>query len=72
MSVDLKLLVVSEDSAQVEDIKSRVGNLFAELIHIQPHEVRREISRLQPDLVILHEQQDDTVLQLLPYIKKEV
>ena len=72
MSVDLKLLVVSEDSAEVTDINSRVGKLFAETIHIQPHEVRREISRLQPDLVILHEQQDDTVLQLLPYIKKEV
>jgi pilus assembly protein CpaE len=72
MVVDAKLLVVTEDHTQAEDIRNRVGQTFPQLLHIMPNEVRREISRLQPDLVVLHETKDGMGLQLLPYIAREV
>jgi pilus assembly protein CpaE len=72
MSADIKLLVVTEEPAQAEDIQSRVGNQFPQFLHIHPSEVRREIARLQPDIVLLHEMKDGSGIQLIPYISREV
>ncbi|BCU80325.1 hypothetical protein JIR001_01080 [Polycladomyces abyssicola] len=72
MSAEIKLLVVTEEPAQAEDIQSRVGNQFPQFLHIHPSEVRREIARLQPDIVLLHEMKDGSGIQLIPYISREV
>src|SRR5690606_24334596 len=41
-------------------------------LHIHPDEVRHEISRLQPDIVLLHERKDGSGIALIPLIKREV
>lgn len=72
MNVDAKLLLVSEDPGQAEDIASRVTGMFPQYLYIHPEEVRREIARLQPDIVLLHERKDGSGISLLPLIKREV
>lgn len=73
MFPDVKLLVVSDDHALASDIRERIKHLFPQFIHITPQEVRREISRLQPDLVIIHEPSGEaTGMQLIPYVQNEV
>ncbi|TCS94266.1 AAA family ATPase [Hazenella coriacea] len=73
MFPDVKLLVVTDDHALASDIRERIKHLFPQFIHISPQEVRREISRLQPDLVIVHESSGEaTGMQLIPYIQNEV
>ncbi|PTM54777.1 AAA family ATPase [Desmospora activa] len=67
-----KLLIVSEDKHQTEDISSRVATIFSEIHSLKPVEVRKEISRLKPDIVVLHEQKNANSIQLIPYISKEV
>ncbi|QKI80685.1 AAA family ATPase [Kroppenstedtia eburnea] len=72
MGVDVKLLVVSEDEAHAEDVISRVANNFPQHLHIKASEVRQEIARLGPELVILQEPGGDLGLQLLHYISNEL
>lgn len=72
MSTDYKLLLISEDHSQAEEIYSRVSRIFPDHSHMQMNEVRREISRSQPDVVILHEMEDGDGYQTIPYIIKEV
>lgn len=72
MYSDVKVLVVSEDAPIAADLKERIQNLFPEVIHIYPLEVRREISRIQPNIVLLHEGMEGMGMQLIPYILKEV
>jgi pilus assembly protein CpaE len=72
MSADVKLLIISDDVGQAEEIKARVSNTFPNNQYLAPREVRREIVRIQPDIVLLHEPKDDSGLQLLHYIKKEL
>lgn len=73
MFPDVKLLVVTDDHALASDIRERIKHLFPQFIHINPQEVRREISRLQPDLVIIHESDGEaTGMQLIPYVQNEV
>jgi len=72
VNADVKLLLVSDDPGQAEDIASRVTGMFPQYLHIHPEEVRREIGRLQPDIVLLHERKDGSGISLLPLIKREV
>lgn len=67
-----KLLIISDDVMQGEDLKSRLSNLFEQIQVIQSSEVRREIVRLKPDIVLLHESKNGSSLQYLPYIGREV
>ncbi|SDD08743.1 pilus assembly protein CpaE [Melghirimyces thermohalophilus] len=67
-----KLLIVSEDPSQAEDIVEQIGSLYPQHHHIEPDEVRKEIVRLQPDIVLLCERKDGSGVQLLPYLSKEV
>lgn len=72
MNTDYKLLIVADDTLQAEDIRKRVGSMFHHLLHLHPSEVRREIARLQPDIILLHEQKNGSSIQLVPYILREV
>ncbi|SFS86012.1 AAA family ATPase [Marininema halotolerans] len=73
MSEAVKLLVVDEDATHAQDIISRIANSFPHYMNITPDEVRREIARLEPDIVILQEPRDDSNgLQLLHYIVNEL
>ncbi|TCP69242.1 AAA family ATPase [Baia soyae] len=69
---DLSLVIVTEEYMVAEDLTHRMKNVFSSVTPIPPGEVRREISRLEPDIVILHESQGQSLVQLIPYIKKEV
>lgn len=69
---DVSLVIVTEETAVAEDLKYRMKNLFSSATQVRPEEVRREISRLKPDIVILHENIEHPVVQLIPYIKKEI
>ncbi|SDW87671.1 pilus assembly protein CpaE [Marininema mesophilum] len=73
MSETVRLLIVDEDEVHAQDIISRVANTFPQYMHITPGEVRREIARLEPDIVILQEPSDDSSgLQTLHYIVNEL
>ncbi|SEN63241.1 AAA family ATPase [Lihuaxuella thermophila] len=72
MSSELKLLVVSEDESQAQEIRMLVNSKFPLNGYIRSSEVRREISRIQPNIVLLYEQKDGTGIQLIPYISREV
>lgn len=72
MSIQDKLLIVSEEPTLAEELRSKVAELFPQNHHILPSDVRREIVRLKPDVVLLHEEKDGSSIQLLPYISKEV
>lgn len=72
MGVDVKLLIIDQDQAHAEDIISRVANNFPQHLHIKPVEVRQEIARLGPDVIVLQEPGDDSGLQLLHYISNEL
>lgn len=72
MSKDIKLLIVDEDEGHAQEIIGRVANMFPQHMHITPPEVRREIARLEPNIVILQEPHDDSGLQLLHYIANEL
>ncbi|MEW8987227.1 MAG: hypothetical protein AB2401_09545, partial [Bacillus sp. (in: firmicutes)] len=65
MKADVKLLLISEDPAHAQDIAARVKGMFPQYLHIHPEEVRREISRLQPDIVLLHERKDGSGIALI-------
>ncbi|MBD1372434.1 AAA family ATPase [Hazenella sp. IB182357] len=72
MISDIKLLIVSEEPAIATDLQERLKSSFAQITSIYASEVRREISRIQPDIVLLHEGKDGLGMQLIPYIRKEV
>ncbi|PTX55271.1 pilus assembly protein CpaE [Melghirimyces profundicolus] len=72
MSTDVKLLIVSEEVNLAEDIRARVSNTFPNNQYLSAREVKREIVRIQPDIVLLHEPKDESGLQLLHYIKNEL
>jgi pilus assembly protein CpaE len=72
LNADVKLLLISEDPAYAQDIAARVKGMFPQHLHIHPDEVRHEISRLQPDIVLLHERKDGSGIALIPLIKREV
>ncbi|MGF7089322.1 pilus assembly protein CpaE [Kroppenstedtia sanguinis] len=72
MSDKIKLLIVDEDEGHAQEIIGRVANTFPQHMHIAPSEVRREIARLEPNIVILQEPSDDSGLQLLHYISNEL
>lgn len=72
MFSDIKMLIVTEDAPLADDLQERLKHLFPKVIRIEPIEVRREVSRIQPDIVILHEGLEGTSMQLIPYILKEV
>ncbi|SMO80534.1 AAA family ATPase [Melghirimyces algeriensis] len=72
MGAQEKVLIVSDDTTLTEDLRSKITNEFPQIQSIESHEVRREIVRLKPDIVLLHEPQEGTSIQLLPYISKEV
>lgn len=68
-----KLLIVTDDATQAEDLRLKVSKDFPQTEHITVSEVRREIARLQPDIILICDSKDGTgVVQLLPYISKEV
>ncbi len=72
MFSDIKLVIITEDAPIAADLKERVSHLFEQVIRVHSSEVRREISRIQPDVVLLHEGLEGTGMQLIPYILKEV
>ncbi|PMB04286.1 pilus assembly protein CpaE [Fischerella thermalis CCMEE 5273] len=72
MSIQYKLLIVSEDKNQAEDLRNRVGTKFPKNHCLETTEVRKEIVRLKPDIVILHEQKNGNSVQMIPYISREV
>lgn len=72
MTNEVKLLVIDEDASHAKELLSRIGNIFGQQLFIHPNEVRREIARLEPNLVVLWEPKDDTGLQLLNYIVNEL
>lgn len=67
-----KLLIISDEIGQAEDLKSNLIRLFEQIQLIQSSEVRREIVRLKPDIVLLYESKDTSSLQYIPYIRQEV
>ncbi|MFD1428304.1 AAA family ATPase [Kroppenstedtia sanguinis] len=72
MGAQEKVLIISDDATLAEDFRSKVAAEFPQNQVIESSEVRREIVRLKPDIVLLHEQKEGTSIQLLPYISKEV
>ncbi|MFC4075482.1 AAA family ATPase [Salinithrix halophila] len=72
MSKDIRLTIVDEDAGHAQELLSRVANSFPQHIHITPSEVRSEIARLEPDLILLQEPGDDSGLQMLHYIANEL
>ncbi|MDR6227072.1 AAA family ATPase [Desmospora profundinema] len=72
MPVQHKLLIVSEDKNQAEDLRSKVATKFPKNHCLESSEVRKEIVRLKPDIVVLHEQKSGNSVQLIPYISREV
>ncbi|OYD06327.1 AAA family ATPase [Paludifilum halophilum] len=72
MSEEVRLLIVDEDEGHAQDMYGRVANTLPQYLHITPPEVRREIARLEPDIVLLQEPSDESGLQLLHYISNEL
>ena len=73
MSENIKLLIIDEESHHAEDLLSRVAHAFPHHLSIEPSEVKREIVRLEPDLIVLQEpKRDDMGLQLFHYIANEL
>ncbi|SFJ36384.1 AAA family ATPase [Thermoflavimicrobium dichotomicum] len=72
MNSDIKVLVISEDSLSVSDVTERVKRLFSQVLHLSFSEVKREISRIQPHLVLLYEGNDNACISYIAYILKEV
>jgi pilus assembly protein CpaE len=72
VSANTKVLVVSDEQNLSEDIQYRIAGAFPQNLQLHPREVRREIVRLEPDIVVLLEPHDDTGPQLLHYISNEL
>ncbi|MBA4601278.1 AAA family ATPase [Thermoactinomyces mirandus] len=72
MYSDIKVLIVTEEAPIATDLQDRLSHQFSQITHIFASEVRREISRIQPDIVLLHEGADGIGMQLIPYISREV
>ncbi|QKG83157.1 AAA family ATPase [Kroppenstedtia pulmonis] len=72
MGAKEKVLIVSDDASLTEDLRSKIASEFPQNQSIESHEVRREIVRLKPDIVLLHEPKEGSSIQLLPYLSKEV
>ncbi|MCS1352429.1 AAA family ATPase [Mechercharimyces sp. CAU 1602] len=71
MNVPYKLLIVSDDSFQAEDLQAKVNTIIPQNQVLESKEVRREIARIKPDIVLLHESKESSQVQMLPYIAKE-
>lgn len=69
---DEKLLIISDDAPLADDLKKRVSQQFTQIQWIETSEIKREIVRLKPDIIILHESKESTCIQYLPYLTKEV
>ena len=72
MYSDIKVLIVTEEAPIAFDLQERLNHQFPNISHIFASEVRLEISRIQPDIVLLHEGADGIGMQLIPYILREV
>jgi pilus assembly protein CpaE len=72
MFSDVNLLIVTDEAPIAADLHDRLTTQFPRIVHIHPDEVRREISRIQPDLVLLHEGPEKSEIELIPLILKEV
>lgn len=72
MNPDTKLLIITEEEPIATDLRERLSDSFPQINHVYASEVRREIARLQPDIVLLHEGIGSFGLQLIPYILREI
>src|SRR5690625_4279970 len=64
------LLICDEDDTNVELIRQSV-QAYSNVQHITPAEVKIEIDRIAPDLVLLAEPKDGTGIELVEYIHSE-
>ncbi|MFD1424514.1 AAA family ATPase [Laceyella tengchongensis] len=72
MYPDIKLLIITEEDSIATDLRERLSTQFPQISHVYASEVRREIARIQPDVVLLHEGVGSLGMQLIPYILREV
>ncbi|WP_164491566.1 AAA family ATPase [Staphylospora marina] len=72
MDADVNVLIVTEEGPIAADLLERLKSRFPRITRLHPGEVRREISRIQPDLVLLHEGPRKSELENIPLILKEI
>jgi pilus assembly protein CpaE len=68
----LKVLIISQKQEQAIQIKEKVASLPITPIVLEYEEVKKEISRLYPQIILLYEPKDENYLSLLPYLQKEL
>jgi len=68
----LKVLIISQKEEQAAHIKKQVATLPITPIILEYEEVKKEISRHYPQIILLYEPKDQNYLALLPYLQKEL